>query len=255
MQCFPIRGIFCHSCYFPNQLLSKNSCKRLRQSKETYKVLILVTPTMKLQDIWITPIWHKIRSNRLLWYKIFKPATKSFLLAIGEGMYFYFLLTMKVKSAPLLMGQNAYAEKGGLPHSSNGRLLELLEFLFLSSQETFSLRNSKRHTLPLQRSKKHERAREMREGKWQNCNHETRVYSGNSDHESCNSSSPWREEGLEKKLDKIPPDQWVKHWRCHLCLHLHDQILEIWTVYHSKLGPPGTCKTQQALQGQRISNP
>lgn len=119
MQCFPIRGIFCHSCYFPNQLLSKNSCKRLRQSKETYKVLILVTPTMKLQDIWITPIWHKIRSNRLLWYKIFKPATKSFPLAIGEGMYFYFLLTMKVKSAPLLMGQNAYAEKGGLPHSSD----------------------------------------------------------------------------------------------------------------------------------------
>lgn len=162
MQCFPIRGIFCHSCYFPNQLLSKNSCKRLRQSKETYKVLILVTPTMKLQDIWITPIWHKIRSNRLLWYKIFKPATKSFPLAIGEGMYFYFLLTMKAKSAPLLMGQNAYAEKGGLPHSSNGRLLELLELLFLSSQETFTPCGLQRGTPYLCKG-----ARNMKgQGKW-----------------------------------------------------------------------------------------
>lgn len=190
MQCSPIRGIFCHSCCFPNQLLSKKSCKRLRKSKETYKVLILVTPRMKLQDIWITPVWHKIWSNRLLWYKIFKSATKSLPSAISEGrgvdvLFLSFKHESKISS--VADGTKCLRRKGGdcLIHQLHQRLLELLELLFLSWWDIFSPRSSKRHTLPLQRSNikgRGNRGRKLREA-WQICNHETRVYSGNRHHE------------------------------------------------------------------------
>lgn len=118
MQCSPIRSIFCHSCYFPNQLLSKKSCKRLRQSRETYKVLILVTPRMKLQDIWITPIWHKIWSNRLLWQKIFKSATKSLPLAISEGRWvhlLFFSFKRERKISSIADGTKCMCRKEGTP--------------------------------------------------------------------------------------------------------------------------------------------
>lgn len=165
MQCSPIRGIFCHSCCFPNQLLSKKSCKRLRQSKETYKALFLVTPRMKLQDIWITPIWDKIWSNCDTRYSSQLPNLSLRLSVRGdEWMYFSFLLNMKVKSAPLLMGQNAYAEKGGLPHSSDTPgVVGALGAPVLVLTGYFLPEDFKEAHLTLQRSKKHERAKELGE--------------------------------------------------------------------------------------------
>lgn len=76
-----------------------------------------------------------------------------------SGCTFSFLLNMKVKSAPLQVGQNAYAEKGGLPHSSDTG--EALGAPCSCPDRTLSPRGLQRGTpLPLQMSKKHERARE-----------------------------------------------------------------------------------------------
>lgn len=191
MQCSPIRGIFCHSCCFPNQLLSKKSCKRLRQSKETYKVLILVTLRMKLQDIWITPIWHKIWSNRLLWYKIFKPATKSLPLAITEGrgvdvLFLSFKHESKISS--VADGTKCTYRKGG-----TASFISYTRGCW-SSWSSCSCPDRIFSPWRLQRGKPYlckgagnmkgqrNRGRKLREV-WRICNHETRVYSGNSDHE------------------------------------------------------------------------